>query len=57
MHDVRRLAPASIEVMQRHADRSAIAAHTATMVPVANGVLDAIKEVDTLKGKRWRCWP
>src|SRR6186997_558808 len=52
MHDVRRLAPVSLEVMQRHAGKSAIAAHTATMVPVVNGVLNAIKEVDTLKGKQ-----
>lgn len=52
MHDVRRLAPASIEVMQRHADQSAIAAHTATMVPLASAVLIAIQETDTLKGKQ-----
>ena len=36
----------------RGAGKSAIAAHTATMVPVVNGVLNAIKEVDTLKGKQ-----
>jgi len=52
MHDVRRLAPASIEVMQRHADKSAIAAHTPTMVPLASEVLTAITESDTLKGKQ-----
>jgi hypothetical protein len=52
MHDVRRLAPASLEVMQRHAGKPAIAAHAATMVPAANGVLDAIKEVDRLKGRQ-----
>ena len=50
-HDVRRLAPASLEVMQRNADKSAIAAHSATMVPVANEVLIALQVLDLLKGK------
>ena len=52
MHEVRRLAPASLEVMQRHADKSAIAAHSATLVPMANGVLTAIQELDRLGGKQ-----
>ena len=52
MHDVRRLAPASLEVMQRHADKSAIAAHSATLVPMANGVLTAVQELDRLGGKQ-----
>src|SRR5262245_31743051 len=51
-HAVRRLAPASIDVMQRNADRSVIAAHAATLVPTANAVLIAIQEVDTLKGRQ-----
>jgi hypothetical protein len=52
MHDVRRLAPAALDVMQRNADKSVIAAHAATMVPVANGVLIAIQVIDRLKGKQ-----
>ena len=49
MHDVGRLAPASIGVVQRNADKPAIAAYVPTMVPMANGVLAAIHELDTLK--------
>jgi hypothetical protein len=52
MHDVRRLAPASLDVMQRHADKAVIAAHQATLVPVANGVLIAIQDLDRLKGRQ-----
>jgi hypothetical protein len=52
MHEVRRLAPASLEVMQRHADKSAIAAHSATLVPMASRVLTAIQDLDRLGGKQ-----
>jgi hypothetical protein len=50
MHDVRRLAPASLQVMQRHGDKPMIAAHAAKLVPVANEVLNAINDLDRLKG-------
>lgn len=50
MHDVRRLAPASIDVIQRHAAlKASIAAYAPTMVPLANSVLVAIHTLDTLK--------
>jgi hypothetical protein len=52
MHDVRRLAPASIDVMQRNADKQVIAAHAAMLVPVASGVLIALQDIDRLKGKQ-----
>ena len=52
MHDVRRLAPASLEVMQRHAGTPAIAAHAATLVPAASEVLIAIQDLDRLKGRQ-----
>jgi hypothetical protein len=52
MHDVRRLAPASLEVMQRHAGTPAIAAHAATLVPAASEVLIAIQVLDMLKGRQ-----
>ena len=50
MHDVRRLAPASIHVIQRHAAlKASIAAYAPTMVPLANDVLVAIRTLDILK--------
>jgi hypothetical protein len=49
MHDVRRLAPASIGVVQRNAGKPALAAYIPTMVPMANGVLAAIQDLDMLK--------
>ena len=52
MHDVRRLAPASLDVMQRNAGKPVIAAHAAMLVPVANGVLTALQDIDRLKGKQ-----
>jgi hypothetical protein len=52
MHDVRRLAPASLEVMQRHAGLPVIAAHATTLVPAASRVLTAIQDLDRLKGRQ-----
>jgi hypothetical protein len=50
MHDVRRLAPASIFVIQQHAAvKASIAAYAPTMVPLANEVLVAIRTLDMLK--------
>ena len=49
MHEVRRLAPASIGVVQRNAGKPAIAAYIPTMVPMASDVLAAIQDLDTLK--------
>ena len=41
--------PASIAVTQRHAGKPTIAAHATKLVPVANGVLTAIQDLDQLK--------
>jgi hypothetical protein len=49
MHDVRRLAPASVFVVQRHAGKASIAAYAPRMVPLANEVLVAIQDLDMLK--------
>jgi hypothetical protein len=52
MHDVRRLAPAALEVMRRHTGTPVIAAHSAMMVPMASRVLTALQDLDRLKGKQ-----
>jgi hypothetical protein len=49
MHDVRRLAPASIAVTERHAGKPAVASHASKIVPAANGVLTALQELEQLK--------
>jgi hypothetical protein len=48
-HDVNRLAPASIDVSQRHADNPAIASHAPKIVPAANEVLSALVDLEELK--------
>jgi hypothetical protein len=50
--DVSRLAPASLDVMQRNAGKPELATHTRTMVPAANGVLVAIQDLGMLKGQQ-----
>ena len=49
MHDVSRLAPASIHVCERHADNPAIASHVSKIVPAANEVLTALLGLEQLK--------
>jgi hypothetical protein len=49
MHDVSRLAPASITVCERHADNPAIASHVSKVVPAANRVLSALPGLEQLK--------
>jgi hypothetical protein len=48
-HDVNRLAPASIDVSERHAGNPAIASHAPKIVPAANEVLDALVDLEELK--------
>ena len=52
VHDVRRLAPASVFVTQQNGDKPSIAAHAPKVVPAANAVLVAIQELDQLKAKQ-----
>jgi hypothetical protein len=52
MHDVSRLAPAVVDVMQRNAGQPEFAAHATTMVPAANAVLVAIQDLALLKGEQ-----
>jgi len=52
MHDVSRLAPASLNVLERNAGRPEFATHGRTMVPVANGVLIAIQDLEMLKNQQ-----
>jgi hypothetical protein len=49
VHDVRRLAPASVYVLQHNGDKPSIAAHAPKVVPAADAVLVAIQELDQLK--------
>jgi hypothetical protein len=48
-HDVRRLAPASVHVLQHHGDKPLIAAYAPTLRPLANEVLTAYQVLDMLK--------
>ena len=48
-HEVRRLAPASVYVLQQNGHKPSIAAHAPKLVPAANAVLVAIQELDQLK--------
>ena len=48
-HDVNRLAPASIDVSQRHAGNPAIASHAPKIVPAAHEVLSALIDLKELK--------
>jgi hypothetical protein len=52
VHDVRRLAPASVFVTQHNGDKPSIAAHGPKVVPAANAVLVAIQELDQLRAKQ-----
>ena len=51
-HDVRRLARASVGVSERNAGNAAIASHAPKIVPAANGVLVALRDLDELKGNQ-----
>src|SRR5262245_45879155 len=51
-HDARRLATASIDVMQRNSGRPELATHATTVVPAANGALIAIQDLEVLKGEQ-----
>ena len=52
MHDVSRLAPAALDVMERNAGKPEFDSHARTMVPAANGVLVAIQDLEMLKSEQ-----
>jgi hypothetical protein len=52
MHDVSRLAPAALDVLERNAGKPGFASHGRTMVPAANGVLVAIQDLELLKNQQ-----
>jgi hypothetical protein len=52
MHDVSRLAPAALDVLERNAGKPELASHARTMVPAANAVLVAIQDLTMLKGEQ-----
>jgi hypothetical protein len=49
VHEVRRLGPASVNVIQRNAGKPAIAAYAPRLVPVVDEVLTAIRSLTKLK--------